>query len=356
MSYIKFINKRLFFVIFIIYICFNNIIFFSACFKEKIEINDDGSYKNINSGSDFIDFSQISKRQIEILESILNKTIDNVKIQDIEQVTNISIVGNHASKNEYMRSFSPSSYKYGGKHYEYINDYGNDLSILKIFTSLETLTICFTPSLSDLSFLSKLEKLYSLRIEMTNVYDFSCLSNLENLTSIIIQCTPIEKIKFNEKNKIKELYISKAYISDATVFTILNEIETLSVTYNKIIIENLNNLNNLTNLKRLEIIAPESNFSFLENLKADLNYLVIGGSDNIDLKNILHFNDTLNDFTLINSKNTDLTPLDELNKLNNITLYNVSDSIKGKKTSPEAIGFNDLQISADVYDWYEYEK
>lgn len=228
---------------------------------------------------------------------------------------------------------------------------------MSLFKSLEYLQILYAPSLNDASFLSGLKELKTIRICMTNIRDFTFMEELSKLVSVNINTSPVEKIKFNQNNNIEEFLITGSLISDASVFSGLNKnISGFSVLFNKVPVANLKILNNFKDLTQFSIVAPELDLSFLSGLDANIESLWVGGTDNLDLNEIIKFNNTLTQLQIYNIENIDLTPIDKLENIESVILFNVKNSVKGTKTQPDNSIFVDLVFNWDLFNWFEYEK
>ncbi len=183
------------------------------------------------------------------------------------------------------------------------------------------------------------------------------MEELSKLVSVNINTSPVEKIKFNQNNNIEEFLITGSLISDASVFSGLNKnISGFSVLFNKVPVANLKILNNFKDLTQFSIVAPELDLSFLSGLDANIESLWVGGTDNLDLNEIIKFNNTLTQLQIYNIENIDLTPIDKLENIESVILFNVKNSVKGTKTQPDNSIFVDLVFNWDLFNWFEYEK
>lgn len=301
----------------------------------------------------------LSETQIEIVENLVCKKINQITQEDLNGVTQITVAGKNVSPSSSVISEqSVSDYKFSGKTYKYDESYGNELSILGIFEALKDLTIFYEPFLTDASFLSNLINLTSINITMTNIRDFTCLEMLGKLKFVTIFNSPAEKINFNQYNTIKEFLMTASLISDASVFDMLNEnINRINISHNKVSIANLDVLQKFTELKHLTIGAPELDFSFLSGFNADIESLSIGGSKNIDLNYILVFKETLTDLEIFDTDDIDLTPIDELENIKKVSLFNVKNPVRGAKTQPESNTlYFDINFNLNFFGWFEYEE
>ncbi len=299
----------------------------------------------------------LSDIQEKIVEDILYQKIDKITEEDMLKVKTITIAGKNAeASNNAISETSSDHYKFSGKTYEYNESYGNELSVLGIFENLEELQILYAPDLNDISFLSNLKNLKSINITMTNIKDFTFLEGLEKLTAISIYNCPVEKIKFNQNNAIEGVTIVGSFISNASVFNELNKsINKINISFNKIPIDNLNTFQKFNELIYLFLGAPELDISFLKDWNTNIENLGIGGTDNLDLNNIVHFGDTLTYLEIFDTDGIDLTPVDEFENLNNIYLLNVKNPIRGTKTQQGNDILTELDFTFNFFSWFEYD-
>lgn len=328
------------------------ILVLSSCHNDNPNTENETA-ENSNKTDPFFVSEQLNDTEVEILEEITGKEINQISEDDLLAVNTINIIGKNISVSSYKKSFSKEGYVYNGTLLPYGDDLGSSLSILNNFSNLHTLGIYFCESLNNVSFLGALTNLEELTVVMTSVTDFSVLQKLENLSYLEIRCSPVDTIAFSNSDMLKHIYISNSNISDLTPFEHLLNLEVFSLIFNRAEISETDALCSLEKLNTLELIAPNYDLYFISKLNApSLTKLVLGGYDNIDLQQICSISSQLSSFQLKNSNSTDLTPLDSLPDDCSIQISLSENCIHGKRTTNGASRYSYSSISHDIFDWY----
>ena len=203
------------------------------------------------------------------------------------------------------------------------------MNIISKIPTIEYLYLADEASLTDISPLSKLTRLYELDLSNNNIADItplskfsslgylnlsnnkistiSTISNLKNLTQLILNNNSIENADaLSSCNKLKELYLQYNKLSNFSAATNIINIEILYLNNNSI--ENINNVSNLTKLKRLNI--SDNKISSLAPLKNLKNLIVLSAANNsITSISDLSALTSLKDLNLNNNKITDVSSI-----------------------------------------------
>ncbi len=246
------------------------------------------------------------------------------------------------------------------------NNSVNDISMLAPLTKLETLYIGSTggATLDDLSSLSGMKNLISLKLEQLEIEDISALSGLVNLTELSLYWNAIEDISpLSGLKKLTDLNLYWNEIEDITPLANLIALRKLNLILNGDIkdisplkklrsleilrlsgihVNNIDDLKNLTNLRELDFDGETiSDISAIKNLynlkKLSINYtnisdfepishltqlrtLEIDTSDISDIEWIAALAN-LRELNLCNNKITDISPIEGLTELKHLMLH-----------------------------------
>ena len=299
-----------------------------------------------------------SKTETEFLEKLFNKKCTDITEDDFNRITRLNIVGEHITADNYDLSigFDSKGYSFNNKRYNYISSCGNDLSFLSKFQNLTELGIYFTPALNDISYISDMQKLTSLTLVMTNVSDLSFVKNLHELRALYVEASPVKKVDIDNHNHLDKVHFLNTNLSNLDFLSTCIHLHTLAISFNKIPLQNTDIISSLNHLSYLDIAAPQTDFSFLSAVSAPLNTLRVGGDSEFDLKLSATIRNNLTTFIVVSSKYVDLTPLDNCEKLKNISIFDVDTIKTGTKVNQQDVNYYSSDVSLNLFSWWENEK
>lgn len=225
----------------------------------------------------------ISEPQIEnaIRSDIMDNSRDNVKNDDIEQVTELYIIGNsyYSLKEKDSITFTADGYTIDGRYYnntrlgsmKTLSDLANmpyletvviayqddlDISALKGLTGIRRLSLIGNKlSSSDISVLSSMSGLEELCLGWNEIEDVSPLSGLTSLTTLSLWGNDISDVKpLSGLKGLTYLDISDNNVSDISSLSGLSELEELWIYKNK-----LTKVDVLTKFDSLKVLMIRDN-------------------------------------------------------------------------------------------------
>ena len=306
----------------------------------------------------YLEGLDLSEEQVTMVTEILGMEKMSVTEEDLASVRQITVAGRQIADGMCLSEFGGTEYCVQGKQYPYEEGYGNELSVLAFFANLEELQILYAPALTDAAFLSSLSQLRTLNLCMTNIRDLSSLASLEKLTDVTIEVCPVETIAFHPDNRMNSVSLRDTRIGDASVFgTLSTNMTSLAIARHQVPVGNLDILERFTALDSLYIGIPDADLSFMKEMTAPLTYISVEGMDAPDLQNLQAFADTLTGISLRDVSCVDLTPLDLLPHLDSISMFHVTDPVRGEKTQKDSDSLEaDVDMSLNFFKWFSYDE
>jgi Leucine-rich repeat (LRR) protein len=254
--------------------------------------------------SNLVDVSGLENLNITYFELFNNSKLENIaSIGTLKNLQNLYISGNGSLKK------IPDVSDLEKLTYLELVSNGSlvDISELAYLYNLPSLKIHNNDSLSDISALASLEKLNSLTLSDNPISDISPISDL-NITSLTISNNPISDISpIGNLKKLDYLSLHDNNISDISPIGNVKTLTTLNLSSSTVSdISVLSNLENLSTLY-LRYLNSVTDFSPLEDLEK-LQYLTLYNTDSIETlptlatsmyKLEIYYNDELSDISSI---------------------------------------------------------
>jgi len=316
--------------------------------------------KNRNNSDDTsADHADVYSESAEkYLEQLFGKDVYAATSEDYSKVTCLNIVGDHITTGKYDISagFDSEGYIYENKQYAYNKACGNDLSFLADFTNLTELGIYYCPSLGDVSFISEMPRLAQLTIVMTNITELKIPSTLHELTTLYVEASPVETVEIGSHNHLDTVHFINGNLTDVSFISSCSHIRSLTVSFNKTALKNTELLSSLTDLHYLDIHAPDTDFSFLSKINAQVDTLRVGGASDIPLMLSDDLKNSLATLVVYSAPSVDLAALDSCISLKKISLFDVADIKKGSLVLRDDVSYRESKASLNFFSWWKNDQ